>query len=290
MPKVQSYKKQTVQKSIMPKQDLPKPPEFPKEAGKQDRICWAVFGGGLVFTVLLFAVSSYFLAQGLMAAINHSPIEWLALLLNVVSAVLLGFALRGLVWMSFAGTAMLAAYIKAFHAQESISRIALKYRKLLPMSTAWASQGLMAMMANRQQWKELTSMGMQEWEAAKKKDQNLAPLCSYMGMAYQVQNDPHTAIVWNERAIELFDKGMSAMAKVDAKTKVPNREFVDSLIMQYASAYANLGSNYFSVNNFGKAKKNFNQALEQLERIADNPQKTMLVRGINEHLARLKHW
>jgi Tfp pilus assembly protein PilF len=83
---------------------------------------------------------------------------------------------------------------------------------------------------------------------------------------------------------------MKPLEKITPTTKVPNRNFIDSMIMQYASAHANLASNYFSVNNYGKAKKNFQIALEQLNRVKDSPDKEMLVRGINEHMARLKHW
>lgn len=290
MPKVQSYRKQTVQKSIVPKQALPKPPEIPAEPMKQDKICSAVFVGGLTFGTFLLAGSAYLLSQSFLQAIHHDPVEWWTVGGVTLGTVLLGFVLRGVVWASFAGTTMLAAQLKAFHAQEKICRIAMKYKKVFPGGTGWAAQGLLGLMAQRQQFKEMISFGSSEWDSTKKKDQNLAPLCAYLGMACQMQNDAHSAILWNERAIELFEKAMAPMSKVDADTKLPNRDFVDSLIMQYASAYANLGANYFSVNNFGKAKKNFQLALEQLGRTKDNPQKSMLVRGINEHLARLKHW
>ncbi|MBX9685063.1 MAG: hypothetical protein K2X27_00100 [Candidatus Obscuribacterales bacterium] len=263
---------------------------MPSEPVKQDKICMAVFTGGLSVSVITLLTSAYFLSQGFTKSLSQSPIDWLNLIGLTVLTVLLGFTLRGLIWASFAGTGMLAAHLKAFHAQEKISRMALKYKKLFPGSTAWAAQGLMGLMANRQQFKELIAFGTAEYETTKKKDQNLAPLCAYVGMAQQVEGDPHAAILWNERALELFEKAMAPIEKVGADTKVPNRDIVDGMIIQYASAYANLGSNYFSVNNYGKAKKNFNLALEQLKKVKDNPQKEMLVRGINEHMHRLKHW
>lgn len=290
MPKVQNYRRQTVQKQVMPKTQMPKPPEIPAEPGKQDKLCKSIFFGGLSFGALLLVGSSYFLSQGFVSALKHSPIEWLTVVGLTVTTVVLGFVLRGIIWASFAGVAMLASQLQAFHAQEFVCALALKYKKFFPGSTAWASQGKMAMMANRQQWKELIAFGSTEYEATKKKDQNLAPLCAYIGMAQQIQGDPHSAIVWNERAVEYFQQGMESFNKVTPDAKVPNREFVDNIIMQHASAYANLGSNYFAVNNFGKAKKNLSTALEVLGKVKDSPQKDMLVKGINEHLARLKHW
>ncbi len=290
MPKVQGYRKQTIQKNVVPKSALPKPPDMPAEPGKQDRICNAIFAGGLLLTVSVFLSSTYLLSQNFVHAFKQEPLDWLAIAGLTLLAVALGFVMRGLVWASFAGTTMLASYLKAFHSQEKICRIGLKYRKIFPGNIAWASQGLLGLMANRQQFKEMIVFGTQEYEATKKKDQSLAPLCAYIGMAQQLQGDPHAAILWNERAIEYFEKTMAPFQKVTADAKVPNRDFVDNIIMQYASAYANLGANYFSVNNYGKAKKNFNLALEQLARMKDSNQKEMMIRGLNEHLARLKHW
>lgn len=290
MPKVQQYRRQTVQKNIVPKQALPKPPEMPSEPGKQDKICTAIFGFGLTLGVFTLFGSAYMISQSFTQAFKHNPVDWLTVVGMTVLTVLLGFVLRGIVWASFAGTAMLATHLKAWHAQDMISKTALKFRSVFPGGVSWAAQALLGQMANRQQFKEMIAFGTQEWELTKKKDQNLAPLCAYMGMAHQYQNDPHSAILWNERAIELFQKAMTPMEKVTPETKVPNRDFIDQMFLQYASAYANLGANYFSVNNYGKAKKNLQLALEQLNKVKSNPQKEMLVRGINEHLARLKHW
>jgi tetratricopeptide (TPR) repeat protein len=250
----------------------------------------ALFAGGLISSVALLFGSAFAISQTSIAALQHKPVEWWTVAAMVVLTVLLGFVLRGLIWASFAGVTMLAAHLQAFHAQEKISRIGLKFKHVLPGGTAWAVQTMMAQMANKQQYKEMIAFGTAEYEAAKKKDQTLAPICAYLGMAHQIQGDPHTAILWNERAVDMFAKAMEPLDKAEAKTKVPNRDFVDSIIIQYASAYANLASNYFNVNNYGKAKKNFQLALEQLAKVKDSPQKEMLVRGINEHIARLKHW
>jgi tetratricopeptide (TPR) repeat protein len=290
MPKAQQNRKQTVQKTIMPKSQIPKPPEMSSEPGKPDKICKAVFAGGLTCSALLLFGSAYPISHNLLKALHSDPVDWYTIAFMAVLTVVLGFLLRGLVWLSFAGTAMLATHLQAWHAQDMIARTALKFRKVFPGGTGWASQALMGQMANRQQFKELIDFGNAEYEATAKKDQNIAPLCAYMGIAHQMQNDPHSAILWNERAVELFQKAMVPLEKVNTETKLPNREFVDSMIIQYASAYANLGANYFSVSNYGKAKKNFQVALEQLNRAKDCQQKEMLVRGINEHIARLKHW
>lgn len=290
MPKVHNYRRQTVQKTAVPKHQMPKPPEMPAKPGKQDKICMALFAGGLIFSVALLFGSAFAISQTALQAVQHKPVEWLTLVGMTVLTVLLGFVLRGLIWASFAGVTMLSAHLQAFHAQDKISRIGLKLKNVLPGGAAWAVQTIMGQMASKQQYKEMIAFGTSEYEAAKKKDQTLAPVCAYLGMAHQIQGDPHAAILWNERAVEMFAKAMEPLEKAEAKTKVTNRDFVDSIIVQYASAYANLASNYFSVNNHGKAKKNFQLALEQLQKAKDGPQKDMLVRGINEHLARLKHW
>ena len=290
MPKAQQNRKQTVQKTIVPKTQLPKPPEIPSQPGKQDKICTLVFAAGLSLSAILLFGSAFFISQAFLQAWHRTPVDWYTLIGMTVLTVLLGLLLRGMVWASFAGTTMLAGYLQAFHAQDLIARSALKFRKVIPGGTAWAAQALMGQMATRQQFKELIAFGNIEYEAIKKKDQSIAPLCAYMGLAHQMQSDPHSAILWNERAVELFQKAMAPLDKIAPNTKVPNRDFIDSMFLQYASAHANLASNYFSVNNYGKAKKNFGIALEQLNRVKESQQKEMLVRGINEHLARLKHW
>lgn len=278
------------QKTVQSKPQMPKPPEMSDKPGKSDKICTAIFIAGLVFTALVLFGSAYYISQTLVHTLNHTPIDWFTIVAMTIFTVMLGFILRGLVWLSFAGTTMLASHLQAWHAQTMISTSALKFRKFFPGGTSWAAQALMGQMANRQEFKELIAFGNSEYEATKSKGENLAPLCAYMGIAHQMQNDPHAAILWNERAIEYFQKAMAPIEKVNPTTKVPNRDFVDSMIMQYASSYANLAANYFAVSNYGKAKKNFNTALEQLAKIKDSQQKDMLVRGINEHLARLKHW
>ncbi len=290
MPKVQQYRKQTVQKTIVPKMQLPEPPEMPSVPGKQDKICTAVFAGGIILSTALLFGSACAISQNCIRAFHRNPVDWYTVAGMTVLTALLGLLLRGLIWASFAGTTMLATYLKAWHAQDMIARIALRFTKIFPGGTAWAAQALVGQMANRQQFKELIVFGNTQYESTKKKDQNMAPLCVYMGMAHQVQGDPHSAILWNERAIELFQKAMAPLEKINPTTKVPNRDFIDNMIVQYASAHANLASNYFSVSNYGKAKKNFHTALDQLNRAKDSPSKEMLVRGINEHLARLKHW
>jgi len=291
MPKVQQFRKQTVQqKSAVPKSQLPKPPEMPTEPGKQDRICNAVHIGGLSLGAIVLLGSAYGISQAALKAIHQTPVDWATLVGMTLLTVVVGLVVRGIVWASFAGVVMLATHLKAWHAQDQIARKALKLKRFFPGGTSWAAQALLGQMVNRQQFKEVINFGTSEWESTKKKDQSVAPLCSYVGMAHQMQGDSHSAILWNERAVELFQKAMTQLEKVDSKTKVPNREFVDNMIMQYASAFANLGANYFGVGNYGKAKKNFHAALEQLNRVKDNSQKDILVRGINEHMARLKHW
>jgi tetratricopeptide (TPR) repeat protein len=290
MSKREQNRKQTIQKTIIPKGQMPKPPEIPSEPGKQDKICKAVFTGGLTLSAVLLFGSAYSISHALLQAVHKNPVDWYTIVFMVVLTLMLGFLIRGMVWASFAGTTMLAGHLQAWHAQDMIAGSALKFRKFFPGGTAWASQTLMGQMVSRQQYKELIAFGNAEYEATKKKDQSIAPMCAYMGMAHQMLNDPHSAILWNERAIELFQKAMAPMEKITPETKVPNRDFIDNMIVQYAGTYANLGANYFSVSNYGKAKKNFNMALEQLNRAKDSQQKEMLVRGINEHLARLKHW
>ena len=294
MPK--THHRRSPQAQRMPKQakhQMPPIPELPSLPGPQDKIINAVFIGGLVVSALTFCGFIFFLSVNFQKAVESNPTDWATVVLMLVVTAVAAFAMRGLVWLSFAGSVMLANHLKAFHAQEKICKLALKQRKFIPGGTIWAVHSLMAQMANRGQFKELIPFGTAEYDTfAKKnpKDQNLAPVCAYLGMAHQVNGDAHASIVWNERALELFAKALTPLEKVGTDTKVPNRELIDNMILQYAGSYANLGANYMSVGNYGKAKSNFQASLKQLERVKDGPHKQQLQRGIQEHMGRLKHW
>lgn len=294
MPKTRNRRQpQATRVTPVSKSQQPPMPELPSLPGPQDKIIHLVYAGGLTLSALTFGGFVYFISANFQKAVNSNPTDWMTVVVMLVTTAAAAFIMRGLVWASFAGSVMLANHLRAFHAQEVICKRALKYKKFIPGGTIWAVHALLAQMANRGQFKELIPFGTAEYETyAKKdpKDQNLAPVCAYLGMAHQIQGDPHASIVWNERALELFEKALAPLEKVDPKAKVPNRDLIDNMIMQYAGAFANLGANYFSVGNYGKAKKNLQNALTQLDRCKDSPQKQQLVKGIQEHIGRLKHW
>ena len=76
MPKVQQFRKQTVQqKSAVPKSQLPKPPEMPTVPGKQDRICNAVHIGGLSLGAIVLLGSAYGISQAALKAIHQTPVD-----------------------------------------------------------------------------------------------------------------------------------------------------------------------------------------------------------------------
>lgn len=294
MPKTYNRKAPQAQRAQQVKQQqLPPMPELPSLPGPQDKIINVVYVGGLALSAVTMIGFVWFTAMNFQKAVSTTPTDWMTVVMMLVVTVIAAFTLRALVWASFAGSVMLANHLKAFHSQEVICKRALKYRKLIPGGTIWAVHALMAQMVQRGQFKELIPFGTAEYEAyAKKdsKDQNLAPLCAYLGMAHQVLGDAHASILWNERALELFQKALAPLEKLGKDQKVPQQALIDNMIMQYAGSYANLGASYFGVGNYGKAKKNFQLSLEQLERVKDNPQKQQLQRGIQEHMGRLKHW
>lgn len=295
MPKTYNRKAPQFQQKqqVKSQSQLPPMPELPALPGPQDKIINVVFVGGLCLSAATLVGFVYYSAVSFQKAVSSTPPDWVTLGVTLVVTVLAAFLLRSIVWASFAGSVMLATHLRAFHSQEVICKRALKYRKFIPGGTIWAVHALMAQMVQRGQFKELIPFGTTEYEVYSKKDpkdQNLAPLCAYLGMAHQMNGEAHTAIVWNERAVELFAKAVAPLEKIGKDTKVPNRDLLDNMVMQYAGSFANLGANFFAVGNYGKAKKNFENALEQLDKVKDSPNKQQLVRGIKEHMARLKHW
>ncbi|MBY0357550.1 MAG: tetratricopeptide repeat protein [Candidatus Obscuribacterales bacterium] len=259
----------------------------------KDKLSYAIFGGILGGGVLITTTGLFYTVNTIVQLVSHPPINWVGVVGMSIMTVISLLILRFLVWAAFFASAMFAARTQSWQAQEKICRWAMSYRTVLPGGASWAVQALLQQMLNRGQYKEAMAFGGQEYDrtAAKNpKDQSLASLCACVGLAYQVQGDIHGAILWNERAVELFAKVIESVNKSGPMKKFADKTMLDGVLMQYVGAYANLGAGYFNVGNYGKAKKNFSQAIEEANKLPDSAEKQNIVRAIKEHMGRLKHW
>lgn len=287
----------TMSKSQTSKTPTPGGPILPP-AGDQDKACYVISIGmgitGAVLTLGMWFVS----ISNLVRAFTSSPIDWLTAVGMVVLLVASFFVARLFFWIAILAPIMLAAQTRSYGAQEKFCNIALKYRKALPAGAAWASiHGLMQLMISRKQYKEAIALGTSEYDqaAAKNpKDQNLAPVCTQVALAHQMQNDHHASILWNERAVEAFIPLIESMEKAGPQKKskmIPDSsQFVDQARTQLAGIYCNLATSYFNVGNYGKAKSNYAHATELAMKLPDSNEKQQIVQVSREAVARLKHW
>ncbi len=237
----------------------------------------------------------YTIVSNVLKATTAAPTDWWCIAGMVVLAVISFFSARFFLWLSVLAPLMLAAQTRSYEAQEKFCNIALKFRKFLPGGATWAAHGLTQLMLQRGQTKEAIALGTTEYDLAIKKnpkDQSLAPMCAQLGLAHQMNNDHHSSILWNERAVEIFIPLLESMEKQDEKKKklLPEKQFVDQARTQLASIYCNLATSYFNVGNYGKAKGNYARATEQAMKLPDSAEKQQIIQVSRDSVARLKHW
>lgn len=279
------------------KRNIPNPPPAPTlpPAGDKDKLCYGISAAVLFSGVLLTGYMWYSIVGTLMRAATSSPVDWWSIAGMAVLGALSFFIGRFFLWLSILAPLMLAAQTRSYKAQEKFCNLALKFRAFLPGGATWASHGLLQLMMQRGQIKEAINLGNSEYEYALKKnpkDQSLAPLCAQMGLAYQMTGEPHSSILWNERAFEQYQLLLESMEKVDPKKKklLPDKQFVDQARMQLAGICANLGTSYFNVGNNGKAKTFYTRAVDEANKLPDSAEKKQIVQICRDQVQRLKHW
>lgn len=277
--------------------NTPNPPTGPSlpPAGDKDKVCYGISIAVLASGVVLMGGMWYSIVGTLMRAATSSPVDWWAIGGMAVLGALSFFVARFFLWLSILAPLMLAAQTRSYSAQERFCKIALKFRQFLPGAATWASNGLLQLMLSRGQTKEAIALGSSEYEYAIKKnpkDQSLAPMCAQLGIAHQMSGEHQLSILWNERAYEQFQSLLESMEKSDPKKKklLPDKQFVDQARLQSAGICASLGTSYFNVGNYGKAKTFYTRAVDQANKLPDSPEKQQIIQVGRDQVQRLKHW
>jgi tetratricopeptide (TPR) repeat protein len=260
---------------------------------EKNRLCYGVFAGCLITGLILDSLLVYYLAHNAVSAYAEHPIHWPQAILYTV-LVAMGLSLmRAVVWGSLILSAALASRTQSFKAQMDICQWAIKFQYLLPGGASWAVQAIIQRMIAKEQYKEAITLGSTEYEIMAKKnpkDQSLANLGSCVAFAYQMQNENHRAIEWNEKSVKSFEQIFESIAKSGGIKKFAGQSVVETLQIQYAQVLLGLGSAYLGVQNRLKAKEHLKNALTQARKAPDSAQKRDVIRACEECLSKLKHF
>jgi tetratricopeptide (TPR) repeat protein len=260
---------------------------------ERNQLCFGVFGACLVVGLTLDAFLVYYLAHNALVAYGEHPINWLQAILYTVFVAMALSLVRGVVWGSFVLSAALAGRTQSFTAQMQICQWARKLHLFLPGGSSWATQAIIQRMIAKEDYKDAIALGSAEYETLAKKnpkDQSLANLGSCIAFSYQMQNEHHRSIEWNEKAIQSFEQIFESIAKSGGIKKYAGQSVVETLQIQYAQVLVGLGSSYLAVQNRMKAKEHLKNALVQARKAPDSPQKRDVIRACEEYLRQLKHF
>lgn len=271
-----------------PNQGLPSNPI----ADQQSR--W-IFTGGLLATFLVIAAGVFWCVTQIMAGLTGTP-NYVAVAAGFIGIVVLALVSRAGVWMSIFGALMFAQKNNGWEGQKYLTERAMKLKKLIPGGATTAALLLIQGYISRGEVEETIRIGEQQYaEFGKdpKQTQNLAPMYSTLGLAFHMQGQWRDSILWNERAIEAFDKILDQfenkkgfMAKLAG---AQGQEWSKEVRKQLAVIYFNNGTNHFNLRNHLAAKDNYRKAVEQANLAPDFPEKPDLLKVSKEQLSRLKH-
>lgn len=230
-------------------------------------------------------------------AVSKHPIEWGPVVWSTITLAIAFVLARALLWLSFFGSAMLAAKMGGWSSLEAITRRAIKYGRFLPNGTPWASLMLVQSLMARGQWKESITVAEEEWTRTgndKAQAQNIGPLCAAVGMATQAEGQYKDSLTWNDRAIEKINAVLDELGKpkkglLAKATAVQGDQWTSQLRIHLAAAYFGNANVYFNSQDFRRAKENYKRAVENAAKSPDFPNKSDIIKISNDQLSRLKH-
>jgi len=260
-----------------------------------DKQAMVIFYGLLAMAAVLVVTALSFIIQNLIQAASRSPYDWMSVIgfsLLFAISLLIG---RGLIWLSFFGAIMYAMRVKAWQTQENLCRTVMKYHRLIPGGASTSGLMLVQSLIGRGEAEEAIKVGDEQWNRLStkgKEDQNLAPMCSMLGLAHQLRGDFKESIVWSDRAVHLFQKLLEQVKNPKGMTKLavmqsPN--LAANMQMQLAVAYFNSATSHFNTMNYRAAKENYKKANEHATQAPDSVEKTEILKVSREQMARLKH-
>lgn len=276
-----------------------KRPELPGTVASNvivDQRMMLIHKGILAAGVLGILAIWYFAATQLFASLQSSPVNYLGIVLCGLAIGGSFIVARALFWLSFIGPIMLAAKDKAWYSQEELCRKAQKFANFLPAKGTTATAILIQSLVSRGKFEEAFQLGDDVWQKYgdnTKFDENTSGIAAALGLACQMQGDGKNSIVWNDRAIESFNRlteTMKTKKSLFAKVAAPQQQqLIGNINTQLTVSYFNNATSHFNLRNHRQAKLNYQKALETANQAPDFPEKADLVKAGKEQLQRLKH-
>jgi tetratricopeptide (TPR) repeat protein len=260
----------------------------------KDKLVYGAFAGVLLLGLSINLALLYFIGANLYANVTSVPPNWLVTgVMALLFGLVLFFGLRPAINAPFFIAATVGDRVNALEAQRKICEWALKYRGLLPDRASWASQAILQQLMMAEKHDEIIAMGTSTYEELTTRNANensLAPLCGFVGMAYQAKNEVAKAIEWHEKALEQYERSFKALEKSKMAKKLTDQSVVQTLNLNYAGTFCTLAGGYMQQQNFRKAKELFKKSLEQARKCPESSQRRDLIKAVEDQLSRLKHW
>jgi tetratricopeptide (TPR) repeat protein len=260
----------------------------------KDKLVYGTFAGVLLLGLSINLALLYFIGANLYANVTSAPPNWLVTgVMALLFGLVLFFGLRPAINAPFFIAATVGDRVNALEAQRKICEWALKYRGLLPDRASWASQAILQQLMMAEKHDEIIAMGTSTYEELTTRNANensLAPLCGFVGMAYQAKNEVAKAIEWHEKALEQYERSFKALEKSKMAKKLTDQSVVQTLNLNYAGTFCTLAGGYMQQQNFRKAKELFKKSLEQARKCPESSQRRDLIKAVEDQLSRLKHW
>jgi hypothetical protein len=256
----------------------------------------AIFGGLLLVAFGIFGAAAFWSWHNASTALSHQPIQWVAVVLPVLFLAGMVLVTRSLIWASFFASIMFATKTKAWRSQENLSRLAIKAGPVIPGAASTAALVLAQNLLGQSKIDEAIAVAEEQWQRSGSKasaDQNLAQLCSTVGLAYQLRGSMRESIAWNDRAITAFQGVLDQMANpkgfVAKLAASQGTQWIGPLKMHVAAVHMHNASAHMSQMNYRQAKENFKKAVDYANQAPDSAEKTEILRVAREQLGRLKH-
>jgi tetratricopeptide (TPR) repeat protein len=271
--------------------EVPPVTESNAAVDKKARLLCVVLGIGFSSLLLLGLLLS---GQQLYISITKG--DALGIFFGAAGAIVTILLGRALLWLTFLLPIIYASKNNAWEAEESISRRALKLRRLVPTAGSTAAVMLIQNYIKRGEFEQALTFGETQWEENqndKKYVQALAPVFSGVALSCQTKGNWKDSIIWNDRAIAAFEAIQQEMgSRKGFMAKLASQQDAQvsgSVKTQLALSTFSNGNCNFNLRNFRAAKEHYRKAVDLAMRAPEGPEKNEIIRVAKEQLSRLKH-